>query len=51
LRKKIPNLARWFNFVRATGPFLNVLGPVTLCGKAGFELAAPNISEAKKESA
>jgi hypothetical protein len=47
LRKKIPNFARWFNFVRSTGPFISVLGQLELCGKTGFEL--PVQAEVKTE--
>ena len=35
-RKKLPNLVRWFTFVRATGPFREVLGELKLCGKNAF---------------
>ena len=36
-RKKLPNLTRWFAFVRATGPFLSVLGAAAFCGKSSTE--------------
>lgn len=43
-RKKLPNLARWFTFMRSSEPFTHVLRECILCGKVGFI-----IEEDKKE--
>jgi hypothetical protein len=52
IRKKLPNLTRWFQFIRSTGPFLAILGSSQLCGKNAFIVhdSAPE-ADTKKESA
>jgi hypothetical protein len=41
-RKKLPNLSRWFIFMRSQLPFKTVLGETTLCGKVGWTVAVNN---------
>lgn len=45
-RKKLPNLVRWFSFIRSTGPFVKVLGALELCGKEGYQ--CPNQNQGEK---
>jgi len=52
IRKKLPNLARWFQFIRSTGPFIATLGHSHLCGKVGFIVHDPvPVVEPKQETA
>ncbi len=39
-RKKLPNLARWFSYIRSTGPFQLVFGESVLLGKQEQKLEA-----------
>ena len=37
MRKKLPNLTRWFSYIRQTQPFVSKIGQLFLCQAKGFE--------------
>ena len=45
-RKKLPNLVRWFSYVRSTKPFFEVIGASELCGKEAFSVAEADKKDA-----